>query len=111
MKRIYNALNKNLKTYFPGQHKGLCEDPYIVLRESTQIPQIGTNQVGQRLIDVIIYAPKNSYVKAEDYRDEVKHEIKKIEVLRKTGNETPWVLDNDKEALTTSVLYTIMKRL
>lgn len=111
MKKIYNSFKTNIETYFPGQHKGICERPYIVLRESTQIPQVGTHLVGQRLVDIIIYAPKSSYISAEEFRDIVREKINEIEVLRNTGTETSWILDNDKEALTTSILCTIMKRL
>ena len=111
MRRVYNYLKNSFDVYFPGQHKGICEKPYIVIRESSQIAQIGTNQVGQRLVDIIIFSPKNSYIIAEEYREEVKKELIKFKLLRKTGSETPWIIDNDKEALTTSLLFTILKEL
>lgn len=111
MKRIYKFLKaKKLKVYFPGQHEGHCTEPYIVIHKRNQLPT-ANNRLGVQAVDMILYVPKTSYIEAEEYEGKVRSNMKTIDFLRKTGFETPWVLDDDKKALTKSMEYVIQKEL
>lgn len=112
MIRIYDFFkNKNIKVYFPAQHKGLCEFKYVVVRKSSQIASLGTNVTGQQIVDIILYSPRSSYLQAMNFAKEVKQVLKEIDFLRKTGFETPWIVDDEKEAITMSIEYVIQKDL
>lgn len=109
---IYTKLrDKNLNPYPPGMHKGLCEEPYVVIKEGTQIPNINTNRLGQRVIDIIIFVPLNSYIAIDPYVKKIRAALKELPYLRKTGGETPIITDDDKKAYTTSIEYVIIKKL
>lgn len=109
---IYNHLKvKNLNPYFPGQHRGECEEEFCVIKENSQVSYFNTNKLGYRLVDIIIFVPANSYVQIEPYVKQIKAAMKELKWLRKTGNETPVITDDDKKAYTTSIEYQIIKKL
>lgn len=109
---IYTHLkSKNLNPYFPGQHKGECEEPFVIVMEGTQMPSIQSNRIGQQVIDFIIFVPVNSYIAVEPYKNKIKLALKELTYLRKTGLETPVITDDDKKAYTTSIQYVIQKKL
>ncbi len=111
MKRIYDFLkSKKINVYFPGQHKGLCTEPYVVIHKRNQMAT-NSNRLGVQGTDIILYVPHFSYIRAEDYEEKVRVIMRKLEFLRKTGFETPWILDNDKKAFTKSMEYLIQKEL
>lgn len=103
--------NNNLNPYFPGQHRGECEEPYVVIKEGTQIPNINTNKLGQKVIDIIIFVPLNSYIAIDPYVKKIRAALKELPYLRKTGLETPVITDDDKKAYTASIEYQIIKKL
>lgn len=109
---IYTHLkNNNLNPYFPGQHRGECEEPFVIVMEGTQMPSINSNKIGQQVMDFIIFVPVNSYVAVKPYKNKVKLALKELTYLRKTGLETPVITDDDKKAYTTSIQYVIIKKL
>lgn len=112
MFRIYTKLKANgVDVYFPGQHKGICASPYTVIRKDAQLTFAGSNKLGQRIVDIMIYCPVRSYKAAEDYVNEIRKLMEGFEFLRKTGFETPWMVEDDIEAYSTSLQYTIIKEL
>ncbi|MBC8590610.1 hypothetical protein [Wansuia hejianensis] len=109
---IYTELKeKNLNPYPPGLHKGLCEEPYVVIKEGTQIPSIQSNVLGQKVIDIIVFVPLSSYIAVDPYMKKVRSALKELSYLRKTGLETPIITDDDKKAYTSSIEYVIQKKL
>lgn len=111
-KSIFDKLKeKGLNPYAPGQHKGLCDMPYCVVKEGTQIPSLQSNKLGQRKIDIIVFVPMSSYVVLESYMKKIRSALKELSNIRKTGHETPAVPDDIKEAYTASIEYTIIKKL
>lgn len=110
--RIYTKLkNDGVDVYFPGQHKGICQSPYTVIRKDAQLTYAGTNKLGQRIVDIMIYCPIKSYKAAEDYVKDIRKYMEGFNFLRKTGFETPWMVEDDIEAYSTSLQYTIIKEL
>ena len=110
--QIYLKLkNKGLNPYAPGHHEGLCTESYCVIREGTQMPSVQGKRVGYRVVEVIAFVPAASYVQLAPYVEEIKAALNELPFLRKTGNETPVVTDDEVKAYTTSVQYQIMKKL
>lgn len=110
--RIYTKLkNKGVDVYFPGQHKGKCKSPYVVVRKDAQLTFAGTNKLGQRLVDIMVYCPVDSFKVAEDYVKSIREHMGGFDFLRKTGFETSWMVEDDIEAYFTSLQYTIIKEL
>ena len=104
-------VEKGLKPYFQGKHKGLCTVPYTVLKDDGQLPTMGTNRTGRAILDVIIYVPLSSYPQIDNYTAQVKSALKELTNLRYTGNETSTIISDDKEAYTKSISYEILKKL
>lgn len=111
-KTIYDKLKeKGLNPYAPGQHEGLCDKPYCVVKEGTQIPSIQSNRLGQRVVDIIVFVPIASYIALEPYMEKIRSALKELDFLRKTGFESPAITDDDKKAYTTSIEYVLQKKL
>ena len=111
-KEIFDKLKeKNLNPFPPGQHKGECKEPYCVVKEGNQLPSIQSNRLGQRKIEIIVFVPIASYISLDPYMKQISSALKELLNLRKTGFETQAVTDDDKKAYTTSIEYTIIKKL
>lgn len=111
-KSIYDKLEeKGLNPYPPGKHQGECTERYCVIKENSQVSYYFTNKLGYRLIDIILFVPINSYIQVEPYIEEVRAAMKELDFIRKTGNETPIIVDDTKKAYTTSIEYQIIKKL
>lgn len=111
-KRVYQKLkDKGLNPYPPGRHSGECKEPYCVIREGMQTPSLNSARLGRRVIDVILFVPKGSYVEMLPYANAIKMAMAEIVELRKTGNETPVITDDEVQAYTTSIEYQVMKKL
>lgn len=111
-KSIFDKLRQEgLNPYAPGQHKGECDKAYCVVKEGTQIPSIQSNRLGQKVIDIIVFVPISSYIALEPYMKSIRSALKELPNLRKTGFETPAITDDEKKAYTSSIEYTIIKKL
>ncbi|HHU07813.1 MAG TPA: hypothetical protein GXZ59_05660 [Clostridiaceae bacterium] len=112
MKQLYDHMkDKGLNPHFPGQYRGICEEPYTVILTGSQIPDPGTNQVGQRVIDILIYHPARSYVGMTAWINQVKNGLRDFKRLRRTGTETPILTEDEIKAYSSSIKYTILKEL
>lgn len=109
---VYDKLKvKGLNPYPPGKHIGECTEPYCVVREGTQSPSLFSNRVGRRLVEVILFVPVSSYVGLIPYANAIKLAMAELGSVRKTGNETPVITDDEVKAYTTSIEYQVMKKL
>lgn len=121
----FHLKDKNLNPYFIGQHKGLADKEYLVIKKSNIIPWSDGGRLNQQIIDIILFTPANSYIKLDKQYKRVIAAIKEFndkspfeadgEIvnhrnwLRKTGAEGPDVIDDDKKAYTRSIEYIIQK--
>lgn len=108
--QLYDFLKQNnVEVYFIGQHKGECIAPYVVLKDA------GINSLngkaGNKYLDLIFFIPKNKFTTVEIYRKEVISKVKEFGKLRYTGNETSVITDDEKKALTFSIMYLIQMKL
>ena len=109
---IYTELiKKGLNAYAPGQHEGLCTERYCVVLEGSQVPYFRSYRTGYQLIDIILFVPLASYIQVKPYAEEIKAALRELPFLRKTGNETPVITDDQVKAYTTSIEYQIIKKL
>lgn len=110
--KIYLHLKKlGYEVYSPGQKRNKCTDSYIVIKENGIHGQEGSNKVGYKLIDIIIYHPMSNYSSMEFYVENIKQALQVIKELRPTGNETPAIMDSEVQAYTTSIGYQALKTL
>lgn len=109
---IFDKLEeKNLNPFPTGVHKGHCNEPYCVVKEGSQIPSLQSNKLGQRVIDIIVFVPLNDYTELEPYKNKIRSGLKELKFLRKTGFESQAIPDDEKKAYTSSIQYTIIKKL
>lgn len=111
--RVYLHLkSKGIDVYSPGQHKGKCTSPYIVLKNNGTISFEGSNQIGSQSIDVIIYCPATNYSNIEPYTWQVQDFLKELkQYIRSTGNITPVILDDSVNGYTQTLGYQTFQRL
>ena len=110
--KVFNHLKgKGVKVFAPGQHKGLCKESYVVIKESGTSAYPGTNKLGYTILDVMIFHPISQYSTLSDYVKSIKGYLKEIKDLRYGGNESPDVIDDEKQAHTRSIQYQVQKKL
>lgn len=108
--KLYEYLkNEGFEVYFIGQHTGICNTNYIVLKDGGSTSLTGKN--GSSTIDVIFYIPKNKFSNSRTFKSAVIESIKEFGELRYTGVETSIVADDDKKALTFSVIYENLRKM
>lgn len=110
-KQIFDKLEeKGLNPYPPGMHEGLCTERYCVVKENSQVP-FSSPRTGYRLIDIIVFVPLVDYMQVGSYVAEIKAALEELPFLRRIGNETPVIIDDEVKAYTTSIEYQILKKL
>ncbi len=110
-KEIYKHLKlKGFNVYSIGQHEGICNEPYLVIKENGESEIAGTN-LSNDIVEILIYYPKGSYSTLEDYRTKVKDIMKDLSKLRRVVNPSPTIIDDDKKAYMTSFYYRKIKQL
>ncbi|MEG1004628.1 MAG: hypothetical protein RSF37_14630 [Clostridium sp.] len=108
--KLYEFLkSKGIDTFFIGQRQGECKSNYVVLKDDGIIGL--NNKVGKGYIDLLFFIPQNQFTKCESFKKQVKGLVKEFGKIRYSGQETGIETDNDKKALTFSVLYEVQKKL
>ena len=103
--KIWATLEKgNIDVYAPGQHKGECVKPYVVIKDFGESEIAGT-ALNRNVIDIIIFAPSARYSQVEPFVRLVKNALKELRELKDTRYRSPIIIDEDKRAFTTSVRY------
>lgn len=110
-KTFKHLKDAGFEVYSPGQHKGLCLSSYIVLRDGSTNAFAGQNRVGYSMLEVHLYHPIDRYSTLQDYRRQVKDSLKKLSDLRYIGQESPALIDDDKQAHAIFIEYQVLKRL
>lgn len=113
-----NLLNKtrdilekhNVDVYYPGQHKGECLKPYVVIKQSGSID--ATDVSSEWIIyDIMCYIPKNNYSMIEEYVFKVKQYMKEMfPLLFYAGNQTESYYDESVKGHMVSFQYQNIRR-
>lgn len=103
---IYKHLKKSgFDVYSPGQHRGDCTSPYVVIRVA------GSNRIldfssTQTLYDLLCYVPQDRYSTLEPYVESVKDCMKGLyPAIISMHFETPSFLDDTVKGHMISVQY------
>ena len=102
-KTIYKHLkNKGFDCYSIGQHKGLCEKEYIVIKNNT--PRKLSNVLLEEEVELLLYYPLGNYSKVEDFINGVKEVMKELPY---DDNYTPYpiIVEDEREAYMTILSY------
>lgn len=104
--RIYTHLKQNgFDVYSPGQHKGECISPYVVVKDSGLNP-LSSFSSTQALYDVMCYVPKEQFSTLEPYVDSVKACMKGLyPSIISTNFQTASYLDDTVKGHMISVQY------
>lgn len=109
---IYKHLSANgVETYSPGQKKGECTEPYVVVKDAgtTQIPGFSSTQT---LYDVMCYVPKNRFTLLEQYVEQVEAVMKQLKpMIMPTYFKTPSFFDDTVQAYMISIQYRNSKKI
>lgn len=109
---IYKHLSDNgVETYSPGQKKGECTAPYVVVKDA------GTTQINgysstQTLYDVMCYVPKDRFTLLEQYVEQVEALMKQLKpMLMPTYFKTASFFDDTVQAHMISIQYRNSKKI
>lgn len=106
---IYKHLkNNNIEVYSIGQHKGLCEKPYVVVKENGTSEIVGTS-LANDIVELLIYYPIGRYSELAEYKQLIINAMKLKKGIRRVLNSSPTVVDDDKKAYMTSYYYRKIK--
>jgi hypothetical protein len=105
IKQIYDTLLEQFDTYFPGQHSGECESPYIVLKKDGAYDPIVVSSE-RPIYTIMCYVPKNRYSYLETFVNNVKKQMKSIyPIVMYAGNETSSYYDEEVKGHMISFQY------
>ena len=104
-KKTYEHLKySGFEVYSIGQHKGICENPYIVIKENGQSLIEGTSLTND-IIELLVYYPIGSYTKLDEYKKLLLNTMKQMTGFRRVIDPMPTIIDDDKKAYMTSFTY------
>lgn len=108
-KEIYKHLKeKGFNVYSIGQHEGICNEPYLVIKENGESEIAGTN-LSNDIVEILIYYPKGNYSSLEGHLNALKRDMKELSKLRRIIDPSPIIIDDDKKAYMTSLYYRKIK--
>ena len=107
--QIYKHLKNNgFDVYSIGQHKGICTNPYIVVKENGESEVVGTSLVNDS-IELLIYYPFGRYSEISEYKKRILNAMKYQRGIRRVIEAMPTIIDDDKKAYMTSFTYKKIK--
>lgn len=108
-KQIFKKLqSKGLNIYSPGQHQGLCNKSYLVIKNMGSSPFAGNKVASYSIFDVIVYHPMSQYSSFESYINTVKIYLKEMKELRWSGDFSS-TIDSEKNAHMMIIRYQVFK--
>ena len=108
--QIYKHLKNNgFDVYSIGQHKGICTEPYIVIKENGESEIAGTS-LANDIVELLIYYPIGAYSKLNEYKQSILYSMKLLMGVRRVIQSMPTIIDDDKQAYMTSFTYRKIKK-
>ena len=103
---IYRHLkSEGFDVYSPGQHKGECLSPYVVIKDAgvTQLGQFSSNR---HLYDLLCYVPEAQFSKLEPFVDSVEKSMSKLSPVVKSAHyRTPSFYEDSNKSHMISTQY------
>ena len=107
--QIYRHLKDNgFDVYSIGQHKGICTNPYIVIKENGESEIAGTSLTND-IVELLIYYPIGTYSKLNEYKQSILYTMKLLKGIRRVVEPMPTIIDDDKKAYMTSFTFRKIK--
>ena len=107
--QIYRHLKDNgFDVYSIGQHKGICTNPYIVIKENGESEIAGTSLTND-IVELLIYYPVGTYSKLNEYKQSILYTMKLLKGIRRAIEPMPTIIDDDKKAYMTSFTFRKIK--
>lgn len=107
--QIYRHLKDNgFDVYSIGQHKGICTNPYIVIKENGESEIAGTSLTND-IVELLIYYPVGTYSKLNEYKQSILYTMKLLKGIRRVVEPMPTIIDDDKKAYMTSFTFRKIK--
>ena len=107
--QIYRHLKENgFDVYSIGQHKGICTNPYIVIKENGESEIAGTSLTND-IVELLIYYPVGTYSKLNEYKQSILYTMKLLKGIRRVVEPMPTIIDDDKKAYMTSFTFRKIK--
>ena len=107
--QIYKHLKNNgFDVYSIGQHKGICTNPYIVIKENGESEIAGTSLTND-IVELLIYYPVGTYSKLNEYKQSILYTMKLLKGIRRLVEPMPTIIDDDKKAYMTSFTFRKIK--
>lgn len=96
----------SLPVFPPATHKGVCKEPYIVLKEDGAGNVIGCSSM-YRYFRIMIYVPRNEYSKLDQYEAEVREVLSDnvFPLLLPFGNHESDYFDDNYDAHLRQMVY------
>lgn len=106
-KDMFDILDPVFPCYAIGEHQGECTEPYVVLKFDSQIQSMNNSQCGWQFVHVFLYTPLGDITVLDDMLDKIKKALKGN--LEFTGDITPELIDDEKQAYFRRLKYRIPK--
>lgn len=106
-KEIFDLIDPLYPTYAIGEHKGECTEPYAVLKFDNQLKSMNNSQCGWQFVHVFLYCPLGDITVLDDMVRRVQKALKGN--LEFTGDITPEVIEDEKQAYCRRLKYVIPK--
>ncbi len=109
---IYKYLDAHgFDVYSPGQKKGECKKPYIVVKDQGTL-QYNNLSTTQTLYDLMCYVPQNQFTKLEPFVLSIREIMKGLyPMIIPIEYETPSIFDDSVKAYMISIEYRNMKQI
>ena len=106
---IYKHLKNNgFEVYSIGQHKGICSNPYLVIKENGVNEIVGTS-LNNEMVEIMVYYPLGAYSELNQYKQSALYCMKLLKGVRRIMESSPTIIDDDKKAYMTSFTYKKIK--
>lgn len=111
-KDIYTHLKNNgVKVYTPGQHKGECTAPYVVVQEGTTTLYNNFTSV-QVVYDLLCYVPRDHYTVMETFKEQVRTIMRGLRpMIEPLYTETAPYYDDSVKGHMASIQYRNMRKI
>ena len=107
---IYNRLKvSGFDVYSIGQHEGICNSPYVVIKEDGENVLSGAS-VSSAVISIIIFYPIGRYSEVSEYIFNVRKCLCGLDWLKSTGELTGFAIDHNVRAYSCTIFYEVYKR-
>lgn len=109
-KKIADTLTEEgIDVYSIGQHKGVCSEPFIVVKEYLSTSTSGKVIISDT-VDIFPFYPIGRYTQVSTYINKVDQAMLTIPGLEKIYNGGPITVDDNMKAYTTRLSYRLLKR-